>query len=68
LNLPGYRLHRLKGSRAGTWSVTVSGNWRITFLFEAKILSMLILKIITKDLISAEQKKKTTNPSWRDSA
>lgn len=35
MNLPGYHLHRLKGDRAGTWSVTVSGNWRITFRFEA---------------------------------
>jgi proteic killer suppression protein len=34
MNLPGYRLHRLKGDRAGTWSVSVSGNWRITFTFE----------------------------------
>ena len=34
MNLPGYRLHRLKGDRAGTWSVTVSGNWRITFTFQ----------------------------------
>jgi toxin HigB-1 len=31
LNLPGYRLHRLKGDLKGKWSVTVSGNWRITF-------------------------------------
>jgi len=36
LNLPGYRLHQLKGNRAGTWSVTVSGNWRITFTFESE--------------------------------
>jgi toxin HigB-1 len=36
MNLPGYRLHRLKGNRAGTWSVTVSGNWRITFRFEGQ--------------------------------
>lgn len=34
LDLPGYRLHQLKGNRAGTWSVTVSGNWRVTFTFE----------------------------------
>lgn len=33
VNLPGYRLHRLKGHRADTWSITVSGNWRITFTF-----------------------------------
>jgi addiction module HigA family antidote len=34
MNLPGYRLHELSGDRAGTWSVTVSGNWRIAFRFE----------------------------------
>jgi toxin HigB-1 len=34
--LPGLRLHALKGDRKGTWSVTVSGNWRITFSFEGK--------------------------------
>lgn len=33
MDLPGLRLHPLKGSRAGTWSVTVSGNWRVTFRF-----------------------------------
>jgi proteic killer suppression protein len=33
MNLPGYRLHELKGERKGTWSVTVSGNWRLTFAF-----------------------------------
>lgn len=36
LDLPGYRLHRLKGERAGEWSVTVSGNWRITFRFDGQ--------------------------------
>lgn len=33
LDLPGFRLHELKGNRQGIWSVTVSGNWRITFEF-----------------------------------
>ena len=33
MNLPGYRLHELKGKEAGTWSVTVNANWRITFQF-----------------------------------
>jgi toxin HigB-1 len=33
MNLPGYRLHELKGARKGTWSVSVSGNWRLTFTF-----------------------------------
>ncbi|HJP95204.1 MAG TPA: type II toxin-antitoxin system RelE/ParE family toxin [Pyrinomonadaceae bacterium] len=36
MNLPGYRLHQLKGNRTGTWSITVSGNWRITFKFEGE--------------------------------
>ena len=31
---PGYRLHRLKGDRAGQWSISVSGNWRVVFRFE----------------------------------
>lgn len=33
LDLPGYRLHRLKGELKGMWSVTISGNWRIIFRF-----------------------------------
>lgn len=33
MNLPGLFLHELKGRRRGTWSVRVSGNWRITFSF-----------------------------------
>ena len=36
MNLPGYRLHELKGKDTGTWSVTVNGNWRITFEFDQK--------------------------------
>jgi toxin HigB-1 len=31
--LPGLRLHPLTGDRKGTWSVIVSGNWRIIFEF-----------------------------------
>lgn len=33
MDLPGYRLHPLKGDLAGLWSVSVSGNWRIVFRF-----------------------------------
>ena len=32
---PGFRLHPLKGDRAGQWSVRVSGNWRVVFRFES---------------------------------
>jgi proteic killer suppression protein len=34
LNLPGYRLHPLKGEWQGYWSVKVRANWRIIFRFE----------------------------------
>lgn len=34
MNAPGLKLHELKGDRKGTWSVTVMGNWRITFNME----------------------------------
>jgi len=34
MDLPGLRLHQLTGTRKGTWSVSVSGNWRVTFRFE----------------------------------
>ena len=35
MNLPGYRLHRLSGNLNGFWAVSVSGNWRLIFRFEA---------------------------------
>ena len=33
MGLPGYRLHPLKGKLRGRWSISVSGNWRLTFEF-----------------------------------
>ena len=36
MNLPGWRLHPLVGDLAGHFSVTVSGNWRLTFRFESE--------------------------------
>ena len=34
LDLPGFRLHSLKGRMKGHHAVSVSGNWRVTFRFE----------------------------------
>jgi len=34
LDLPGYRLHQLKGDLRGFWSLTVRANWRIIFRFQ----------------------------------
>ncbi len=36
MNLPGYRLHELKGDEHNCWSVAVNGNWRMTFYFEGE--------------------------------
>ena len=34
LDLPGYRLHPLKGDLKGYWSISITGNWRLVFRFE----------------------------------
>jgi len=36
MDLPGLRLHQLSGPRKGIWSVTVNGNWRVTFIFDGR--------------------------------
>ena len=33
MDVPGFKLHPLKGKLKGRWSISVSGNWRITFEF-----------------------------------
>jgi len=35
IDLPGFRLHPLKGDMKGLWSIDVNKNWRITFEFKA---------------------------------
>jgi len=34
MDLPGFRLHPLKGQLKGIWSVTVRSNWRVVFRFD----------------------------------
>jgi proteic killer suppression protein len=34
MDLPGFRLHSLRGELAGFWAVTVRANWRVIFRFE----------------------------------
>jgi proteic killer suppression protein len=36
MDLPGWRLHPLKGAFKGFWSVWVTGNWRIIFRFDGR--------------------------------
>lgn len=41
MNLPGWKLHPLKGDLAGHWAVWVSGNWRLTFVFDGADASVV---------------------------
>ena len=41
MDLPGLRLHELKGRLKGIWSVSVSGNWRVTFRFTGKDIEIV---------------------------
>ncbi len=34
MNLTGYKMHQLSGDKKGFWSISVSGNWRVTFQFD----------------------------------
>lgn len=36
MNISGFRFHPLTGDKKGTYAVTVTGNWRITFRFEGE--------------------------------
>jgi proteic killer suppression protein len=33
MDIPGFKLHPLKGKLKGRWSISVSENWRVTFEF-----------------------------------
>ena len=39
--IPGWRLHALKGKRKGVYSVTVTGNWRLTFRVQGRVIREL---------------------------
>lgn len=34
INVPGFKLHKLTGALKGFWAVSVSGNWRVIFIFD----------------------------------
>lgn len=34
MEIPGFRLHPFKAELRGRWSITVNGNWRLTFEFQ----------------------------------
>lgn len=41
---PGWRIHQLTGDRAGTWSISATGNWRITFILDGDEINDLDLE------------------------
>lgn len=43
INLPSFRLHRLKGNMNNLWSITVQANWRITFEFDENTKNVYIV-------------------------
>ena len=44
MDVPGYSLHELKGDQAGTWAVSVNGNWRLTFRFVGEHAEIIDLR------------------------
>jgi toxin HigB-1 len=41
MNAPNWRLHALQGNLEGCYSVSVNGNWRLTFAFDAEDVELL---------------------------
>ena len=37
IRFPGWKLHPLKGDRKGSWSLTVTGNWRLVFRYDEEM-------------------------------
>ena len=36
MDIPGWKLHSLRGELKGRWAVSVNGNWRLTFTFDGE--------------------------------
>ncbi len=41
MNAPSWKLHPLAGGLAGHYSVTINGNWRLTFTFEGEDVELV---------------------------
>ncbi len=40
---PSWKAHRLTGDRKGTWSLSVTGNWRLTFQIDREEIEIVDL-------------------------
>jgi proteic killer suppression protein len=59
---PGWRVHQLKGDRSGTWTISVSGNWRLTFDIEQSEISNPTWKTTTDEHDTQEDRHDATSP------
>jgi plasmid maintenance system killer protein len=57
IDLPGFRLHLVKGNMKGLWSIDVNKNWRITLKFKAGDVYVFTPRITTNEYV-----KPTTPP------
>ena len=62
IDLPGYRLHPLKGDMKGLWSISISGNWRITFRSRAATCTMSTWSTITSERMRTMAMKNPPHP------
>ncbi len=44
--VPTWKAHKLTGDRKGAWSLSISANWRLTFLIDREELEILNLDIV----------------------
>lgn len=42
--VPGWKLHPLKGDRKGEYSITITGNWRLTFILDGFTITNINLE------------------------
>jgi toxin HigB-1 len=63
VDLPGYRLHPLKGEWKGMWSVAISGNLRIVYAFRMATHSILTWSTTTREELQyAYEKSAASRP------
>src|ERR1700760_4527386 len=61
---PGWGVHQLQGDRAGIWSISVSGNWRLTFEIRQAKSATSIWRTTTDERCTCEDRH-DSDPSGR---
>ena len=58
IDLPGFRLHPLKGDKKGLWAIDVSKNWRIVLNFKTATYMLSIMRIITNEHVQSTSSRR----------